>query len=100
MEVSYDIVRVMKDDVDTRVGQHNSSQPSNCKEEDEPCCPQKRRSEDQLTAMESPKSTEDLDASRHSNDHGSSREVSSSVHIHTYSEHVMGSHDEAQDSDG
>jgi hypothetical protein len=80
VEVTNNVVRVMESNVKTSVSESNTSDTTHNKQEKEGKSEEHRSIEIDVTTVDGSESREDFDTSRHSNNHSSSGEVSTSQH--------------------
>ncbi len=82
------------------VGKSNTSDTTHHEQEQEGKSEEHRSVEVDVTTVDGSKSREDFDTGRHSNNHSSSGEVSTTVDVHTNNVHVMSSDDETEKTNG
>lgn len=97
VEVSDDVVGVVKCDVKGGVGEDDSSDAPDCEEEDKPNCSKERCFEAGVGAMEGCDSTKNFYPSWDGNNYSSGGKVSTGVYVYSNREHVVAPYDEAQE---
>lgn len=100
MEVCDYVVSIMYHSVNRRVSKNYPSQAPHCKEENEAHGPYYGGLVLDSGAMDCGQSAEHFNSCGDSNYHGSSREVSTRVTVHSNCKHVVSSDEKTEDSNG
>lgn len=100
VEMGNDVVGIMKGDVHACIGKNDSGDASNGKEKDKAKSEDERGAHVERSSSESRQSAKDFNSRRNGNNHRGRREVGARVHIEANGVHVMGSYNEAKETDG
>jgi hypothetical protein len=91
MKMSYNEVRVMKNDIEDIVSENETSEATEGERDEEANDEEERSDKEERRGVESSEPVEELDASGNSDDGGRGGEVGTSVNIKSNDEHMMAS---------
>jgi hypothetical protein len=101
MEMSYNVISVMKSNINGRVGKHDTGKTTKSKKKDETFNPKHRHSRGLIIpTVNCGQPRKDLNPRRNSNSYSCGSKIGTSIDIHTNGKHVVSSNNITQETNG